>query len=96
MVISDLTWLECRVKPLRQQNAPLLMLYETILNGPDFERLDLPTPTFGRAADIRAVHGYSLADSLHLGAAVEAGCGAFLTNDARLAGFGALGVEVLP
>jgi hypothetical protein len=37
-----------------------------------------------------------LADSLHLAAAVEAGCDRFLTNDTRLSAFTALPVEVLP
>ncbi len=35
-------------------------------------------------------------DALHLAAAVESGCGAFLTNDARLGGFRDLVVEILP
>lgn len=39
---------------------------------------------------------YSLADSLHLAAAVEAGCDRFLTNDQRLAAFPDMTVELLP
>ncbi len=37
-----------------------------------------------------------LADALQLAAAVEGGCGLFLTNDRRLSGFPDIPVEVLP
>jgi predicted nucleic acid-binding protein len=53
----------------------------------------LDTPNPNRNANPRR---YSLPDAHHLAAAVEAGCERLLTNDARLAGFPDLLVEVLP
>jgi uncharacterized protein len=44
---------------------------------------------------IRAIQNYRLGDALHLAAAIESGCGLFLTNDHRLAGFPDIPVEVL-
>jgi len=51
---------------------------------------------FDRATVIRATNNFKLADSLHLAAAVEAGCDRFLTNDNRLSVFTDIAVEVLP
>jgi predicted nucleic acid-binding protein len=56
----------------------------------------ITTAVFDRATLIRAAHNFKLGDSLHLAAATEAHCDRFLTNDARLAAFTAIPVEVLP
>ena len=93
--ISDLTWLECRVKLIRLGDAAALADMEAFLTGSDVVRLPLPTAVYERACRIRAVHNHRLADALHLAAAVEGGCGSFLTNDHRLAGFPDIPVEVL-
>jgi hypothetical protein len=45
---------------------------------------------------IRGTHRYGLADSLHLGVAVELRLDRFLSNDNRLAGFPDIPVDVLP
>jgi predicted nucleic acid-binding protein len=94
--ISDLTWLECRVKPIRLGDATALADIEAFLTASDVMRLPMPTALYERACRIRAVHKYALADSLHLAAAVEGGCGLFPTNDQRLSGFGDIPVEQLP
>lgn len=69
---------------------------EAFLSAADMTRLSLPAPVYDRACRIRAALNYKLADALHLAAAIEGGCGAFLTNDIRLSGFPDLPVEVLP
>jgi predicted nucleic acid-binding protein len=94
--VSDLTALECRVKPIRLGDAALLADFDTFLDGADMVRLPLSTAVFERATHVRADHNFKLGDSLHLAAAVEAGCSVFLTNDARLGRFPDLTVEVLP
>jgi predicted nucleic acid-binding protein len=50
-----------------------------------------------QAARLRAASGFRLKvpDCLHLAAALEHGCGLFLTNDAQLTLCAALPVEVL-
>jgi uncharacterized protein len=94
--ISDLTWLESRVKPIRLGDAVALADMEAFLTASDVVRVLLPTVVYERACRIRAFHHYKLGDSLHLAAAVESGCGLFLTNDHRLSGFPDITVEVLP
>ena len=94
--ISDLSWLECRVKPIRLGDAVALAEMEAFLTGSDVVRVPMPTAVYERACRIRAVHKYSLPDSLHLASAIEGGCGLFLTNDHRLSSFPDIPVEVLP
>jgi predicted nucleic acid-binding protein len=94
--ISDLTWLECRLKPIRLGDAVALADMEAFLTASDVVRVPMPTAAYEQACRIRAVHNYKLADALHLAAAVEGGCGLFLTNDHRLSSFPDIPVEVLP
>jgi predicted nucleic acid-binding protein len=94
--LSDLTRLECRVKPMRLGNTAALALFDGFFARPDVRRVPLATAVYDRATAIRAAHNFRLADSLHLAAAVEGGCDRFLTNDIRLSGFPDIAVEVLP
>lgn len=94
-VITDLTLLECCVKPLRDGSPARVAAFEAFHFGPDVLRFPLTAAIFAEAARIRASFRYGLADSLHLAAAVEAGCGLFLTNDRRLSHFPGLAVEVI-
>jgi predicted nucleic acid-binding protein len=94
--ISDLTWLECRIKPIRVGDATALADMEAFLTASDVLRVPMPTAVYERACRIRAAYNYKLADALHLAAAVEGGCGVFLTNDHRLSSFPDISVEVFP
>ena len=94
-VVSDLVRLECRVKPIAAGDRGLLDAYARYFALPDVTVTNLPAPVYDRATEIRARLGYGLADSLHLAAAIEAGCDAFLTADAQLAGFSGIPVILL-
>jgi predicted nucleic acid-binding protein len=95
-VVSDLTALECRLKPIRLGRTATLAEYDRFLNATEMQQCALPRQVFERATLIRAHYNFKLGDSLHLAAAVEAGCSVFLTNDSRLNPFADLTVEVLP
>lgn len=94
--LSDLTRLECRVKPLKLGALKTLADLDGFFTRPDIRFVPISTAVFDRATVIRAKHGFKLGDSLHLAAAVEAGCDRFLTNDRRLSAFTDIPVEVLP
>jgi predicted nucleic acid-binding protein len=100
--ISELSRLECLVKPLGRGDGALLLDYERLFLAPNMTFVPLTAPVYERAANIRGAHAYpsgkrySVQDALHLAAAVQAGCGSFLTNDHRLAGFPDITVDVLP
>lgn len=96
VAISDLTRLECRVKSIRLGNRAALALFDGFFAQADVQHIPLTTAVYDRATLIRAAHNFKLADSLHLAAAVEAGCDRFLTNDNRLSTFTDIAVEVLP
>jgi len=96
IAISELVRLEYRVLPLKKNDTIKLAFFDAFCGQPDVHVVSIGKPVFERATEIRASHGYKLADSLHLAAAVEAGCDRFLTNDIRLAGFAGISVEVLP
>jgi predicted nucleic acid-binding protein len=92
-VISNLTRLECLVKPLRNHNAVLLREFEVFFKH--CRRVAMTRTVFDKAAEIRARHqGYKIADALHLAAAVVHRCDAFLTGDLKLAGFSEITVDI--
>ena len=94
--VSHLTRLECRVKPVKNGDTARLARYDAFFIRYDVRILPITTAVFDRATVIRATFGFKLGDSLHLAAAVEAGCDTFLTNDIRLAAFTDITIEVLP
>jgi len=96
VVISDLTRLECRVKPLRMGDAAALAEFGAFFARPDVEFVSLPSAVYDRATVLRATHNFKLGDALHLAAAIEGGCDRFLTNDTRLNRCTDIPVEVLP
>jgi predicted nucleic acid-binding protein len=96
IAVSDLTRLECRLKPIRAGDVATLSLYDGLFARPDVRIVPITTAGFDRATLIRATHNFKLGDALHLAAAVESGCGLFLTNDHRLSSFADMPIEVLP
>ncbi len=93
---SDLSRLECRVKPLRLGDIETLADFNAFFARADVTLALITTAVFDRATRIRAKYNFKLGDSLHLAAAVESGCDRFLTNDLRLSAFTDISVEVLP
>jgi predicted nucleic acid-binding protein len=85
-VITELTRLECRVKPLMQGHAAMLAQYDEFFAADVLVWHGLDRPVCELATRLRAEHRLKTADALHLAAAVHAGCSLFLTNDRRLSG----------
>ena len=73
-----------------------LALYDDFFALPNVQIVPITQAVFDRATLIRATLNFKLADSLHLAAAVEAGCDLFLTNDTQLGRFPDITVEILP
>lgn len=81
---SDLTRLECRVKPLRDAQPTLLTAFDRYFNEIITTVLPLSPTVIDRATALRAQYGFHTPDAIHLAAAITAGCNLFLTNDHRL------------
>ena len=81
---TDLTRLECRTKPLRDQDHGLLASYDEFFSQPGAVFMAMTSAVFNLATELRARHRLRTPDALHLAAAIEAGCEEFWTNDNRL------------
>ena len=92
---SDLVRLECRVQPLRLGDRDRLPIFDAFFRRSDIRRVPITSSVFELATSLRARHNFKLRDSIHLAAAIEAGCDSFLTNDARLTTCTAIPIEML-
>ena len=92
-VVSDITRLECRVKPLRDGRLGLLDEFDRFFE--DNEVIPLSSEIVDRATRVQAQHRFSTPDSLHLAASLVSECDVFLTNDRQLSSFPEITVELI-
>ena len=95
LVTSELARLECRVLPVRNNNAILLQDFDDYFTNTIAEMVPLTRDVVDRATEIRAQFNFKTPDALHLAAALIAKCDVFLTNDHRLSRFTNLTIEVI-
>jgi predicted nucleic acid-binding protein len=95
LVVSDLTRLECRVKPLREGNLALLRDFDDYFEGVVSQVVVLSRAVMDRATEIRAGYGFRTPDAIQLAAATLAHCEVFLTNDQQLGRFPEITVEMV-
>jgi predicted nucleic acid-binding protein len=84
VVVSELSRLECRVKPLREGDLSTLATFDAFFAAPAIGYAPLSRPVFDLATDLRARYRLKTADAMHLAAAIVHGCDEFWTNDRRL------------
>ena len=95
LIASDLSRLECRIKPIRDGDAMLLDEFDRFFAESVGEVIALSRDVIDRATEIRARYGFKTPDAIHLAAASLSNCELFLTNDQRLDRFTGLRVEAL-
>jgi predicted nucleic acid-binding protein len=97
IAVSDLARTECLAGPLHSRSAGILADYQAFFSDPDIRILPLTAGVCERAARLRAASNFQLKvpDCLHLAAAIDHGCGLFLTHDAQLSQCTDIAVEVL-
>ena len=78
---SELVVLETLIKPLREGNAHLEMLFRSIVAAAEMDLIPATLGTWEDAARIRAETGLATPDALHAATALRAACAAFITND---------------
>lgn len=90
LAASRLTWLECRVKPMKDNNGALLAQYDAFFDRPDSIWVELTRDVVELAAAIRARHGLRTPDALQAASCLQLGqAHVMLTGDAtfqRVAG----------
>jgi uncharacterized protein len=95
LYVTEIIRMECLVGPVKSRSTALMADFAAFFAAPDVNVLPITAAVSLRAATIRAINGFQPIDSLHLAAAVEHGCSAFLTNDARLRSFPDIPIEIL-
>lgn len=95
LITSELTRLECRVKPLRNGDAALLQDFDDYFANSTAEIIQLTREVIDRATEIRAQFNFKTPDSIQLAAAVVSNSDVFLTNDHRLNRFTGITIEVI-
>ena len=78
---SELIVLETLIKPLREGNAHLEMLFRSIFAAAEMELVPATLAVWEDAARIRAETGLATPDALHAATALRSGCALFITND---------------
>ena len=78
---GELVALETLIRPLRDDNARLEMLFRSILASAEMDLIPATVATWEAAARIRAATGLATPDALHAATALSAGCTLFITND---------------
>lgn len=81
VMTSSLSRLECRVRPLRDNNTSLLHTYERFFSRRSLQVIPISDTVLDRATQLRATLNLKTPDAIHLASAIENGADAFLTND---------------
>lgn len=95
IVSSDLVILETLVKPLREGDTVVEMLFRSLFDANEVTLIPATRPLWEDAARLRAETGLKTPDALHAATALYAECTLFVTNDADFRRFEDLPVVVL-
>ena len=94
VVVSRWSLLTCRVKPLREGNAPLLKTYDDFFAA--IHIVDLSAEVVDRATDLRVRHGLKTPDALQAASALSLpGEAFFVTADVGFSRVTSLEVRLL-
>lgn len=93
--VSRLTWLECRVGPMKSNDNALLGVYDAFFAQPDLQWIELSKDVVELAAAIRVRHGLRTPDALQAASCLQLGTHLFLTGDAAFQRVTGLNVTVL-
>lgn len=84
-ISSVVTLAEVLVQPKQAGNSTLVQQYQRLLlRSRHFSLRAIDAISAEQAADLRSRYGIRIPDAFQIAAAIQSGCTAFLTNDARL------------
>jgi len=94
--VSRLTWLECRVGPMKANDNAVLAAFDAFFARPDLIWVELTREVVELAAAIRARDGLRTPDALQAASCLQLGTShLFLTGDATFKRVAGLNVKVL-
>lgn len=83
IAVSRLSWLECHVRPMKENDAVVLAQYEALFNRPDIVWVELDSRVVELATVIRVRHNLRTPDALQAASCLQLGDKhVFLTGDA--------------
>ena len=96
VALSRLTWLESRVRPLREGDAEVLEAFDAFFQRPDIVWIELSAQVIELATEIRARTSLKTPDALQAACCLQLGADhLFVTGDAAFRKVAALNVKVL-
>ena len=97
LIVSRLSFLECRVLPLKTKDDDLLRLYNEFFKLPSLQVIELTEDVINVATDLRASYSSSLRtpDALQLACALKGKADTFLTGDKKLSAIQEIEVLVI-
>ena len=94
--VSRLSWLECRVSPMKSNDMGTLALFDTFFASPDLVWVEMNREVVELAAAIRVRHGLRTPDALQAASCLQLGPNhLFLTGDAMFRRVQGLNVALL-
>jgi len=95
LVTSRLSMIECRTKPMKDQDSPLLAAYDDFFTRKRLLLAEITPEVIEHATALRAKHGFRTPDAIHLATAVEEKADVFLTGDIALQACREVPVELI-
>jgi predicted nucleic acid-binding protein len=94
MAVSRLTWLECRVGPMKRNDGSVLARYDDFFDRPDLTWVELTRDVVELAAAIRVRHGLRTPDAMQAACCLQLGAAhVMLTGDSEFRRVAGLNVE---
>jgi predicted nucleic acid-binding protein len=95
IITSRLSRLECRVKPLRDNQQNILGYYDGFFARTPLILAEITAAVIERATELRARLNFKTPDAIHLATAIEEHADVFLTGDIGLARCPHITVDVI-
>lgn len=92
--VSRLTWLECRVGPMKSGDGAALAAFDAFFARPDLVWIELSREVVELAAAIRAQTGLRTPDALQAASCLQIADHLFLTGDAAFRRVAGLNIKV--
>ena len=94
--VSRLTWLECRVRPMKGNDSAILAAFDAFFARPDLAWVELTRDVIELAAAIRVQTGLKTPDALQAASCLQIGAEhLFLTGDSAFKRVAGMKVKVL-
>jgi predicted nucleic acid-binding protein len=95
LVTSRLSCLECRMRPIRDNDRELLSAFDRLFSANRMVIVEITAEVVASATNLRARYGFKTPDAIHLASAIEGKADLFLTGDSTLARCTDIAVEVI-